>query len=70
MPESTITITVNGEQKTIQVNTSLAELLQLLNIEGRLAIDVNGKIIPRSAHAAYQLAENDRVEIVHAIGGG
>ncbi len=65
-----INITVNGEQHTVTENYSLTDLLQLLEVEGRLAIDVNGEIIPRSTHSDYRLSENDRVEIVHAIGGG
>ncbi len=65
-----INITVNGEQHTVAENYSLTDLLQLLEVEGRLAIDVNGEIIPRSTHSDYLLSENDQVEIVHAIGGG
>ncbi len=65
-----IKITVNGDQHIIPTNYSLTDLLQLLEVEGRLAIDVNGEIIPRSTHSDHQLVENDRVEIVHAIGGG
>ncbi len=65
-----IKITVNGDQHTIPTNYSLTDLLQLLEVEGRLAIDVNGEIIPRSTHSDYLLSENDQVEIVHAIGGG
>ena len=42
-----------------------------LTDEGRrLAIEVNGEIIPRSAHADALLHDGDRVEIVQAIGGG
>jgi thiamine biosynthesis protein ThiS len=66
----TIKITVNGDQHSVPENCTLTDLLQLLEVEGRLAIDVNGEIIPRSIHSDHQLVENDRVEIVNAIGGG
>ena len=66
----TIRIIVNGEQHTVPENCTLTDLLQLLKVEGRLAIEVNGKIIPHSSQSDFILSENDRVEIVHAIGGG
>lgn len=66
----TINITVNGEPHTIPKDSTLLTLLQLLEVEGRLAIDVNGEIIPKSTHATHILTESDRIEIVHAIGGG
>jgi sulfur carrier protein len=36
----------------------------------RVAVEVNLEIVPRSVHATHLLADGDRVEIVHAIGGG
>jgi sulfur carrier protein len=36
----------------------------------RLAVEVNQEIVPRSTYAAHRLRTGDRVEIVHAIGGG
>ena len=38
--------------------------------EKRVAVEVNLEIVPRSRHATRVLGEGDRVEIVHAIGGG
>ncbi len=65
-----IKIMINGDQHIVPTNCTLTDLLQLLEIEGRLAIDINGEIIPRSTHSNYCLSENDQIEIVHAIGGG
>ena len=46
----------------------------LLEIEGfaqrRVAVEVNGEIVPRGSHASHVLQAGDRVEIVHALGGG
>ncbi len=50
---------------------SVVDLLGALDLVGkRLAVEVNEQIIPKSRHAATFLQANDRVEIVHAIGGG
>lgn len=63
-------IFLNGEEKQINAST-LAELLVELELAGRrIAIELNGEIAPRSQHTTILLQENDRIEIVHAIGGG
>lgn len=49
----------------------LTALIERMQLGGkRVAIELNGEIITRSAHAQTQLHEGDRVEIVQAIGGG
>lgn len=64
-------IHVNGEAKDIDEATTVAGLLEMLELAGRrLAVECNGEIIPRSQHADRSLVAGDRVEIVHAIGGG
>jgi sulfur carrier protein len=64
-------IIINGELRELESGTSLENLVQLLDLQGkRLAIEVNQAIVPRSQFASFQLTEQDQVEIVHAIGGG
>lgn len=64
-------ITVNGEERNCSSEITLTDLVQQLGLEGkRLAIEVNGEIVPRSTHAAHALYDGDKIEIVHAIGGG
>ncbi|CAG0932085.1 MAG: hypothetical protein EFKGCFLK_02130 [Rhodocyclaceae bacterium] len=64
-------ISVNGERRSVADALSVAELLRGMGLEGkRLAVERNGEIVPKSAHAAAQLAEGDRIEIVVAVGGG
>jgi len=66
-----IKITLNGESKNIKENCNAEDLLVLLEITAkRLAIEVNETILPRSEFHTYHFKENDKVEIVHAIGGG
>ena len=64
-------ITVNGEAKTLSSGETVADLVNELGFGGkRLAVEVNLEVIPRSCHAQHQLQPGDKVEIVHAIGGG
>lgn len=64
-------ILLNGEPRSLR---SPATVLLLLRAEGlenrRVAVEVNGEIVPRSRHADWALDAGDRVEIVHALGGG
>ena len=64
-------IVINGEQRTLDNGTNLQQLISILSLENkRLAIEVNQEIVPRSEHASYALKQDDKVEIVQAIGGG
>ena len=64
-------IQLNGEARTLEADASVARLVETLGLTGRrIAVEVNEEIVPRSVHAETHLAEGDRVEIVHAIGGG
>lgn len=64
-------IQLNGERYELPDGQSVADLLQRLALTGRrLAVELNRDIVPRSQHAATVLVEGDRVEVVHAIGGG
>ena len=64
-------ITINGEQRTLDGELNLQQLISILELENkRLAIEVNQEIVPRSEHASYILKQDDKVEVVQAIGGG
>ncbi len=64
-------ITLNGEPREFAAEQSLAALVAELDLAGkRFAIEVNAEVVPRSTFAEFALHEGDRVEIVHAIGGG
>lgn len=64
-------IQLNGQTRHIEGGSSLATLLRDEGLaERRVAVEVNGDIIPRGLHATHALREGDRVEIVHALGGG
>lgn len=64
-------IQLNGEARDIAPGTTVGQLLEAEGLaQRRVAVEVNGEIVPRSAHATHSLHEGDRVEIVHALGGG
>ncbi|WP_027896738.1 sulfur carrier protein ThiS [Zestomonas thermotolerans] len=64
-------IQLNGEPYELPEGDSLADLLARLDLTGkRVAVELNLDIVPRSEHASTLLREGDRIEIVHAIGGG
>lgn len=65
-------IIVNGTQfDGLAENMSVAELISYLKLpEGKLAIERNLEIVPKSLYADTKLCDMDRLEIVHFIGGG
>ncbi|MBB1117766.1 sulfur carrier protein ThiS [Stenotrophomonas sp. W1S232] len=64
-------ILLNGDSRTLPAATTLLELLHHEGLaERRVAVEINGRIIPRSQHAQTRLNDGDQVEIVHALGGG
>jgi sulfur carrier protein len=66
-----IAITINGERHQFDAPLNCAELIAKLELAGkRVALERNGEIVPRSAHASTVLADGDRLEIVVAVGGG
>lgn len=68
---STITLRLNGEPYALDAACSAAELIARLSLgERRIAVEINEQIVPKSQLEATWLEDGDRVEIVHAIGGG
>lgn len=65
-----IQITLNGDPLMLEKNINISELVTKLRLSGRLAIELNHSIIPRSAFATYDIQPGDKIEIVEAIGGG
>jgi len=64
-------ISVNGAPRTLAGPHSVADLVRELALEGkRIAVELNGEIVPRSRYANTPVADGDRIEIVGAVGGG
>ena len=64
-------VTINGESRDLAAGKTVADLLRELGIDGRkVAVERNLEIVPKSAFNATEVADGDRLEIVHFIGGG
>ena len=64
-------IILNGNTREYPDKLSASDLLHSLGLaDKRLALEVNREIVPRSAFDSHIINPGDRVEIVHAIGGG
>ena len=64
-------LTVNGEARIFEALGDIAALVAALGLDVRkVAVECNLEIVPRSLYAATPLADGDRIEIVHFIGGG
>jgi sulfur carrier protein len=66
-----IQVTVNGKAHRFEQPVEVSALLSTLDLVGKkVAVERNGEIVPRSAHASTLLADGDELEIVVAVGGG
>ena len=64
-------IQLNGKKISIKSNFSLQDLLKKYKlINKKIAIEYNGVIIPKISFKKKYLKNNDKIEIVHFIGGG
>jgi len=64
-------IIVNGETRQVEEGFTAAQLVEVMGLaDQRVAMEVNLEIVPRSSYAAHTLQAGDRIEIVHAVGGG
>ncbi len=66
---------VNGETMELAEVRTVSDLLRAMSFDAgegasRVAVAVNLEVVPRGDHAAHALREGDRVEIIHAVGGG
>jgi sulfur carrier protein len=64
-------IVLNGSDRDVESGSTLADLVAAAGLaERRVAIELNREIVPRSDYATRVLDIGDRIEVVHAIGGG
>ncbi|GAC1338399.1 MAG: hypothetical protein NVSMB18_04720 [Acetobacteraceae bacterium] len=68
---SAITISLNGERRSVDAGLTVAGLLAQLGLDRRkVAVERNEAIVSRSTYEDTGLGEGDQLEIVHFIGGG
>lgn len=64
-------IILNGETRQVEDGCTVQQLLTEMDIvDQRLAVELNEEIVPKSRHEDCVFNAGDKVEIVHAIGGG
>ncbi len=63
-------IILNGKTENLNI-MSIHELLSKMDLLGkRIAVEINGKVIPRSLHDDTLIKTGDHIEVISAIGGG
>lgn len=66
-----MTIFINGEARELDGVSTLAGLLDALDLpKQRVAIELNKQVIRKHDWDSTEVSENDRVEVVHFVGGG
>jgi len=64
-------IILNGNPTEVLDGIAMGDLIERLELTGqRLAVEVNEELVPRSRFREHRLVSSDRVEIIHAVGGG
>jgi sulfur carrier protein len=64
-------IIVNGGPTEVPEDITLAGLVEQLGLAGqRIAVEVNEEFVPRGSFGEHRLAPDDRIEVIHAVGGG
>ena len=70
-PESIMQLVINGQEKDLKSSRNIAQMLQELDITGsHIAVALNHQVVPRANYDQTSLKDGDKVEIVHAVGGG
>ena len=64
-------IMVNGQAQEFEDGTTVTDLVRSLDLAAqRVAVELNGAIVPRATFDSTLLHDDDKVEIVHFVGGG
>ncbi|MGH8274114.1 MAG: sulfur carrier protein ThiS [Gammaproteobacteria bacterium] len=64
-------IQLNGMRRELSEKETVIGLVSSLDLAGRrVAVEVNGTVVPKSEYQRHRLREGDRVELIGAIGGG
>ena len=62
---------VNGQLITIQKEISLSEFLKMEGYDiQRVVVEKNGSVVPKKSFETEMLSDDDKIEIVHFVGGG
>ncbi len=66
-----MTVFLNGQEREAPDGVTVLGLLETMDVRpGRVAVEVNGAVVRRADYPRRGLADRDRVEVVHFVGGG
>jgi sulfur carrier protein len=66
-----VELTVNGKPRQAPDGATVSELLAGMDLAGRrVAVERNGRVVPRGEHETTALADGDVLEVVTLVGGG
>jgi thiamine biosynthesis protein ThiS len=65
-----ITFTLNGQSQTLASGTSVSALLKELSLPARFVIEKNHSLLPKSQWSSTMIENDDKIEIITAVGGG
>jgi thiamine biosynthesis protein ThiS len=66
-----VKIVLNGEEREVSAGATLHDLVESLSLAPeRVAVELNGEVVRRADWPRVTLEEDDRVEVVHFVGGG
>jgi thiamine biosynthesis protein ThiS len=69
--DGSLSIRVNGEHRRVMGPMNVAEMLREIGLDpGRVAVERNLDVVPRSLFAEVGVEDGDDYEIVHIVGGG
>lgn len=69
--ETSLCVRVNGESRRFAADSTIADMLRAIGLDpAKVAVERNLEIIPRSTFGETIVADGDRFEIVHFVGGG
>lgn len=63
-------VVINGKTESLDGVATIADLIRSLHLQGRIAVEVNRRIVPRSQFDSHPVRDGDVIELVRAIGGG
>lgn len=64
-------ITINGEIKKLEEEVSLGQLLELFSLPAnRVAVELNREVVRKKDWDSTRIKNEDRIEVVHFVGGG
>jgi len=64
-------LTINGESREICDVMVLSDLLSMLKLNSAyLAVAIDDRVIPKSEHSSTTVKGGERIEVIHAVGGG